>query len=90
MKLQREKIEDTMNYISIMYNKFINRELRKEYYRNFDAFSMYVIPTFSRSVQLPDISEEMKYAVDINRNLSIMRNLVGIVSEIYRQKIRRG
>ena len=89
-RLQREKIEDTIGYISIMYDKFINRELGKEYYRNFDAFSMYVIPTFSRFVQLPDITEDMKYAVDINRNLSIMRNLVAIVSEIYRQKIRRG
>ena len=89
-KLQREPIEETMNYVSIMYNKFINRELNKEYYRNFDSFSMYIIPTFMQFIQVPDISEDMKYAVDINRNLSIMRNLVGIVSDIYRQKKKRG
>jgi hypothetical protein len=51
---------------------------------------MYVIPTFIQSVQVPEISEDMKYAVDINRNLSILRNLVGIISDIYRQKKRRG
>ena len=89
-RLQRESIDETMNYISMMYNKFINRELGKEYYRNFDSFSMYIIPTFIQFIQVPDISEDMKYAVDINRNLSIMRNLVGIISDIYRQKKRRG
>ena len=89
-RLQRESIDETMGYVSMMYNKFINRELGKEYYRNFDSFSMYIIPTFMQFVQVPDISEDMKYAVDINRNLSIMRNLVGIISDIYRQKKRRG
>ena len=89
-RLQRESIDETMCYVSMMYNKFINRELGKEYYRNFDSFSMYVIPTFIQSVQVPEISEDMKYAVDINRNLSILRNLVGIISDIYRQKKRRG
>lgn len=89
-RLQRESIDETMSYVSMMYNKFINRELGKEYYRNFDSFSMYIIPTFMQFVQIPDISEDMKYTVDINRNLSIIRNLVGIVSDIYRQKKRRG
>ena len=89
-RLQRESIDETMSYVSMMYSKFINRELGKEYYRNFDSFSMYIIPTFMQFVQVPDISEDMKYAVDINRNLSIMRNLVGIISDIYRQKKRRG
>lgn len=89
-RLQRETIDETMSYVSMMYNKFINRELSKDYYRNFDSFSMYQIPTFMQSIQIPDITEEMKYAVDINRNLSIMRNLVGIISDIYRQKKRRG
>ncbi len=88
-RLQRETIDETMSYVSMMYNKFINRELSKDYYRNFDSFSMYQIPTFMQSIQIPDITEEMKYAVDINRNLSIMRNLVGIISDIYRQKKRR-
>ena len=89
-KLQRENVESTMEYVSEMYNNFIKRLLPKEYYRNFDSFSMYIIPTFVQYSRLPDISEDMKYAVDINRNLSIMRNIVGIVSDIYRQKKRRG
>ena len=87
-RIQRERIEDTMNWISQIYEKFIKRELPKDYYRNFDAFSMYKIHTFMRVASLVDIDSSMVECLDINRNLSILRDLVSIVSDIYRMKIK--
>lgn len=87
-RIQRERIEDTMSWISQMYEKFIKRELPKEYYRNFDAFSMYKVHTFTRIASMIDIDDSLVPVIDINRNLSIFRDLVSIVSDIYRMKIR--
>ena len=87
-RLQREKIEDTMSWIIQIYDKFINRQLPKEYYRNFDNNSMYKIHTFTRVVSLVDIDDSMIQYLDINRNLLILRDLVSIISDIYRMKVK--
>ncbi len=87
-RLQREKIEDTMSWIIQIYERFINRELPKEYYRTFDIQSLYKIHTFTRVASLIDIDESMVPYLDINRNLLILRDLVSIVSDIYRMKIK--
>jgi len=82
-KLQREDISETMSWISDIYKAYVNRELPKQYYRNFDAFSGYTINTFIRSTSLSEIDDSMIPIVDINRNLSILRNLMGIIANIY-------
>lgn len=87
-RLQREKIESTMSWIIDIYEKFIKRELPKEYYRTFDHNSGYNIPTFIRSANLFDIDDSMISIVDINRNLLILRDIVSIISDIYRTKIK--
>lgn len=87
-RLQREKIEDTMSWIIQIYDKFINRQLPKEYYRNFDNNSMYKIHTFTRVASLVDIDDSMIQYLDINRNLLILRDLVSIISDIYRMKVK--
>lgn len=87
-RLQREKIEDTMSWVIQIYDKFINRQLPKEYYRNFDNNSMYKIHTFTRVASLVDIDDSMIQYLDINRNLLILRDLVSIISDIYRMKVK--
>lgn len=86
-KIQREDISETMKWMSQMYDLFINRKLPKQYYRNFDSFSGYTIHTYFRSASLGEIDDSMVEVVDINRNLLILRDLMSIVSDIYRSSM---
>ena len=83
-RLQRERIEETMKWICCIYESFIKRQLPKQYYRNFDSFSQYIINTYVHYVSMDDINDDMIDAVDINRNLSLLRDMISIVSSIYR------
>ena len=85
-RLQRENIKDTMYWISEMYRLFITRSLPKQYYRNFDAISGYTLNTLIHSIVVSDIDDSMISSIDINRNLSILRDLLGIISDIYRRQ----
>lgn len=87
-RLQRENIQSTMTWICEMYRQFLTRSLSKQYYRNLDAFSGYTFKTSVHVVSLQEIDDTMIPVVDINRNLSILRDLVGIVSDIYRQQCK--
>lgn len=87
-KLQREDIRETMQWISEIYRLYVTRQLPKEYYRNFDAFSGYTINTFVSSMSLGEIDDTMINCVDINRNLLILRDLIGIVADIYHRRVR--
>lgn len=85
-RMQRENPRETLTWISSVYRSFINRRMPKEYYRNFDSFSYYEIPTFTMMASLKDISNDMIPYININRNLSILRDLVGIVTDfMYRR-----
>jgi hypothetical protein len=86
-KLQREDIKDTMKWMSQMYEAFVTRSLPKQYYRNFDSFSGYTINTFYRVASLGEIDDSMIKVVDINRNLLILRDLMSIVSDLYRRSV---
>jgi len=88
-KLQREDIKDTMQWISEIYQLYITRSLPKQYYRSFDSFSGYIISTVTQKVSLSEIDDTMIPCVDINRNLLILRDIMGIISSIYHSKIRR-
>ena len=70
-----------------MYEAFITRSLPKQYYRNFDSFSGYTINTFYRVASLSEIDDSMIKVVDINRNLLILRDLMSIVSDLYRRSV---
>ena len=86
-KLQREDIKDTMKWMANMYEAFITRSLPKQYYRNFDSFSGYTINTFYRVASLGEIDDSMIKVIDINRNLLILRDLMSIVSDLYRRSV---
>lgn len=86
-KLQREDIKDTMKWMANMYEAFITRSLPKQYYRNFDSFSGYTINTFYRAASLGEIDDSMIKVIDINRNLLILRDLMSIVSDLYRRSV---
>lgn len=87
-RLQREDTRDTMKWISEMYQAYVERRLPKEYYRSFDSSSGYVIKTLVQTVALGEIDASMIQYVDINRNLSILRDLVAIISDVYRKHNR--
>lgn len=86
-KIQREDIEETVKWLGEMYQSFLLRKLPKQYYRNFDSYSGFTINTFLRSVSVSEIADDMIDAVDINRNLSILRDLMMIVVDIYNRQI---
>ena len=87
-KLQRERIGDTMKWICHMYELFIKRQLPKQYYRNLDSSSQYIINTSVHYISLDNIDDSMIAVVDINRNLSLLRDMIHIVSNIYRIQCR--
>lgn len=87
-RLQREDIRDTIRWISEMYQAYIERRLPKEYYRSFDSFSGYTVKTFVQTVSLGEIDETMIQYIDINRNLSILRDLMAIISDVYHRRNR--
>ena len=89
-RLQRDNIENTLRYISDIYNKYIHRELPKEYYREFDANSKYMIYSMTHQFVMEDIVDFMISSIDINRNLLILRDLLYIVSDIYNKTIKLG
>ena len=88
-KLQRDNIEDVLRYASNIYNKYINRELPKEFYREFDSSSMYMIYSTTHRFVLEDIDDSMISSVDIGRNLLILRDLMTIITDIYNHTMRR-
>lgn len=88
-RLQRENIKDTMSWISDFYEAFINRRLDKNYYREFNSISNYRINTFTQYMTLDIIEDSLIPIVDINRNLLIIRDLMSIISDIYRNNIKR-
>lgn len=90
-KLQREKIEDTLSYISKIYDDYINLRLPVDYYRNFDYKSKYMFTAKFSAFFMDTLPQEYLPYIDINRNLLILRDLMFIISNIYsNQKKGRG
>lgn len=79
------EINDCLSYLSDIYDKYIKRQLPISYYRNFDADSGYSIisKTVNNVYTLEEISPEYIGAIDINRNLLVLRNLYSIVTTMY-------
>lgn len=82
---ETEKIEDTIELIVSFYNKYLRLELETEYYRNFDAESLYYIKSISKfhNFKANVIQESKKKYLNISCNLNIIRELHQIYSGIY-------
>ena len=87
-RLQRDHISRVLSYLSSMYGKFCRRELPLVYYRSFDPFCTYTINTTYSSYSLPDIDDKYINIIDIGRNNIIFRDLLYIVSDIYKARVR--
>lgn len=88
---QNCSITDVINIITLFYNKYINRELDVQYYREFNSQSMYRLLNIIKSNRFPyfvdSISKEQLQYVDIENNREIISNLFNIFSNL--NKIKR-
>lgn len=78
-------IKEAITYIRDIYNKYVKLELPLEYYREFNADSMYLLKPmpFSGNMKVPHIFEENKDLININYNLQLLREIFGYLSNIY-------
>jgi hypothetical protein len=90
--LQNGSIQEGIEILSTFYNKYINRELSVEYYRELNTNSQFKITnmgivevsyTIDRASQ-----NELKY-LDINHNRLILSDLNKILTGIYISKFKR-
>lgn len=82
-------IESGLTYLSDFYNKYIERKLPYEYYRNFNSDSDYTISANGTLYSVPNCtSDSMFRALDISVNLNVLRELYGYLTNIYFSKSR--
>ena len=83
---QTYPLEDTIDIVTNFYVKYINLELEPEYYREFNALSMFRLKNVSdyyNSMGIPSITKDQINNIDIIHNLNIIRNLHQIYSGLY-------
>lgn len=88
-RLQREDVSITISWLTDLLQKYMNRELPKEYYREFNADSEYVICTFAQRIPSMYITDDMVSCVDINRNLLIIRDILAILTNVHMSNLQR-
>ena len=88
--LQRFKSSEIISYLMEMYDLFIQRKLPNDYYREFNESSHFAFRSKYSTFYMDTITDEYRNAVDINRNLTIIRDLISIVSNLYTADSRRG
>ena len=76
----------SLRMIKDIYNQYITRQFPVEYYREFDARSVYHI--MNSVYDLDAMSEDQKYMLDINKNLFLLMQLQRIATSIYFNKYR--
>lgn len=81
--------EETLRSLSDKFRMYIQREYKSNYYRSFDSSSDFVLHTMTHTFRLEYIDENMKYAVNIDRNILILRDLMQIVSKLYYENIKK-
>lgn len=79
---ERVSVEDCLNFISTFYKDYVSLNLDKEYYREFNSYSLYKLKY--SDYYLSDI-EDMK-DIDINHNLYLIRELWSIILSKYKFK----
>ena len=83
---QTYPLEDTIDIVTNFYVKYINLELEPEYYREFNALSMFRLKNVSdyyNARGIPSITKDQINNIDIIHNLNIIRNLHQIYSGLY-------
>lgn len=81
-RVQRYDKSDNIRFIMNIYENFLHRRLPIEYYRNLDSFSKYTIINNIGIYSLDNISNDMINIISIDRNLSILRELIWIISSM--------
>ena len=81
-RVQRYDKSDNIRFIMNIYENFLHRRLPIEYYRNLDSFSKYTIINNIGIYSLDNISNDMISIINIDRNLSILRELIWIISSM--------
>lgn len=76
-------IEVVMNEFNIFYNSFINKKLLLGYYREFNSDSTFRVNFKNISYGMNNISENELPYIDINANLSLLRDINYVLSDIY-------
>lgn len=76
-------IKSGIDYITNFYNLYIQRKLPVDYYRNFDDESKFIIKAGLGVYSMDKCNTSMINALDISCNLNIIRELYGILSNIY-------
>ena len=87
--LMRDDPSDTLRYLSDIYSKYITRQLPIKYYREFNSRSAYVFnaPVCQYTIDY-ELEDQYLNRIDINRNALILRDLINIVSAVYKSSIR--
>lgn len=81
-RVQRYDKSDNIRFIMNIYENFLHRRLPIGYYRNLDSFSKYTIINNIGIYSLDNISNDMINIINIDRNLSILRELIWIISSM--------
>ena len=90
MHFKTTVLECAQNYEHlIIFDKYINRQMPKEYYRSFDSISKYIIDTNFMSCASDYIEDSAIPVINIDRNLLIIRDLFSIISSIYSVNIKK-
>jgi len=88
-RLQREDVSLTIQWMTGILEKYLNRQLPKEFYREFNSDSDYVIRTFKMRIASKDIPDGLIPALDINRNLLVIRDIMEILTSIHISNLQR-
>lgn len=86
--IQRGNDYQVIQYLMDVYEKYINRVLPINYYRSFDSSSTFSVQTQTLNFRTDLADETMVGYLNIDRNLSILRDLLSIVSDIYHAKYK--
>lgn len=81
--IQRGNAYQVIQYLMDIYERYINRSLPVNYYRSFDFNSAFSIQTQTLNFITETVDDSMVGYLNIDRNLSILRDLLSIVSDIY-------
>lgn len=87
---QVDDIKETINLLKIFSDKYLKMGLDIEYYRNFNASSLYSLKPIMKysSVNAKFLPEKHKDIIDISHNYNILRELYKIYTSIYFNKIK--
>lgn len=77
------EIKSAIDYLTGFYDRYIQRKLPIEYYRNFDDESKYIIHAGTGFYTLDHCNQYMINVVSIETNLNIIRDLYGIITAVY-------